>query len=280
MVLKKQNIIKFIQSIIFLFLLIAISFPFVWIIITSFKRAIDIMSPQFLFTPTLSNYIDLFFSRSSHFPQYLLNSTIVATSTTVIIISIAGLAAYGISRSEFMWNIDKMVLGWVLFLRMIFPVALALPFYKIARMLNLYNTKTILIVFYTVINIPFAVWMLKGFFDELPRSYEEAAFIDGCSTFGVFWRIAMPIIGSGVAATAIFVFMLSWNEYLFALIMTDTPVSMTLPVGMAGLTQQYMVEWGKMAAAASVFTVPIFIFSTFVQDYLARGLTMGMGIKG
>ena len=146
--------------------------------------------------------------------------------------------------------------------------------------MNLYNTKTILIVFYTLINIPFAVWMLKGFFDELPRSYEEAASIDGCSTFGVFWRIAMPIIGSGVAATAIFVFMLSWNEYLFALIMTDTPASMTLPVGMAGLTQQYMVEWGKMAAAASVFTVPIFIFSIFVQDYLARGLTMGMGIKG
>ena len=130
MLVKKQNLMKFIQSIIFSFLLLAICFPFVWIIITSFKEAVDIMSPQFLFTPTLSNYIDLFFSRSSHFPQYLLNSTIVAISTTVIIISIAGLAAYGISRSEFMWHIDKMVLGLVLFLRMIFPVAFALPFYK------------------------------------------------------------------------------------------------------------------------------------------------------
>lgn len=238
------------------------------------------MMTRFLFTPTLDNYIDLFFLKGSNFPKYLLNSTIVATSSTFMIVSIASLAAYAMSRSEFLWNVDKIILGWVLFLRMIFPVALALPFYTMAKSLGLYNTKTILTMFHTVINIPFAIWMLKGFFDELPRAYEDAAFIDGCSIFGAFWRIALPIIRSGVGATAIFVFMLSWNEYLFALIMTDTTAAMTLPVGIAGLTQEYMVEWGQMAAAATIFTIPIFIFAMLVQDYLARGLTFGMGIKG
>jgi len=209
----------------------------------------------------------------------MLNSLIVALFSTVFIIGIAGLSAYGISRSEFVWHLDKILLGWVLFLRMVFPVAFALPFYKIAQSLNLLDTKIILIVFYTTINIPFAVWMLKGFFDQLPRAYEEAAFIDGCSIFGVFWRVAMPIISSGAVATAILVFMLGWNEFLFALIITESSRSMTLTVGIAGLCQQYMVEWGKMAAAATIFTIPIFVLSVFVQDYLGKGLTMGIGIK-
>jgi len=209
----------------------------------------------------------------------MLNSLIVALFSTVFIIGIAGLSAYGISRSEFVWHLDKILLGWVLFLRMVFPVAFALPFYKIAQSLNLLDTKIILIVFYTTINIPFAVWMLKGFFDQLPRAYEEAAFIDGCSIFGVFWRVAMPIISSGAVATAILVFMLGWNEFLFALIITESSRSMTLTVGIAGLCQQYMVEWGKMATAATIFTIPIFVLSVFVQDYLGKGLTMGIGIK-
>lgn len=277
---RKIKVRKVLANLVFLAVILVISFPFFWIIITSFKKHIAIMMIRFLFTPTFDNYLDLFFLKGSDFPKYLLNSTIVATSATFIIVSIASLAAYAMSRSEFLWNVDKIVLGWVLFLRMIFPVALALPFYKMAKFLGLYNTKTILIMFYTVINIPFAVWMLKGFFDELPRAYEESAFIDGCSVFGAFWRIALPIISSGVGATAIFVFLLSWNEYLFALVMTDTDAAMTFPVGMAGLAQEYMVEWGQMAAAATIFTIPIFIFAMLTQDYLARGLTFGMGIKG
>jgi len=276
----KMNLRKLFPSTIFFILLILISLPFIYIIMTSFKTHLDIMLRPILFTPTVKNYIDLFFTRTSNFPRYLLNSLIVALSSTVFIVGIAGLSAYGISRSEFVWHLDKILLGWVLFLRMVFPIAFALPFYKIARSLNLLDTKIILIVFYTTINIPFAVWMLKGFFDQLPKDYEEAAFIDGCSIFGVFWRIAMPIISSGVVATAILVFMMGWNEFLFALIITESSRSMTLTVGIAGLCQQYMVEWGKMAAAATIFTIPIFILSVFVQDYLGKGLTMGVGIKG
>ncbi len=273
------NLKKLVLSTIFFILLAILSLPFVYIIMTSFKTHLDIMLRPILFTPTLKNYVDLFFTQTSNFPRYMLNSLIVALFSTVFIIGIAGLSAYGISRSEFVWHLDKILLGWVLFLRMVFPVAFALPFYKIAQSLNLLDTKIILIVFYTTINIPFAVWMLKGFFDQLPRAYEEAAFIDGCSIFGVFWRVAMPIISSGAVATAILVFMLGWNEFLFALIITESSRSMTLTVGMAGLCQQYMVEWGKMAAAATIFTIPIFVLSVFVQDYLGKGLTMGIGIK-
>jgi len=273
------NLKKLVPSTIFFILLAILSLPFVYIIMTSFKTHLDIMLRPILFTPTLKNYVDLFFTQTSNFPRYMLNSLIVALFSTVFIIGIAGLSAYGISRSEFVWHLDKILLGWVLFLRMVFPVAFALPFYKIAQSLNLLDTKIILIVFYTTINIPFAVWMLKGFFDQLPRAYEEAAFIDGCSIFGVFWRVAMPIISSGAVATAILVFMLGWNEFLFALIITESSRSMTLTVGIAGLCQQYMVEWGKMAAAATIFTIPIFVLSVFVQDYLGKGLTMGIGIK-
>lgn len=273
------NLKKLVPSTIFFILLAILSLPFVYIMMTSFKTHLDIMLRPILFTPTLKNYVDLFFTQTSNFPRYMLNSLIVALFSTVFIIGIAGLSAYGISRSEFVWHLDKILLGWVLFLRMVFPVAFALPFYKIAQSLNLLDTKIILIVFYTTINIPFAVWMLKGFFDQLPRAYEEAAFIDGCSIFGVFWRVAMPIISSGAVATAILVFMLGWNEFLFALIITESSRSMTLTVGIAGLCQQYMVEWGKMAAAATIFTIPIFVLSVFVQDYLGKGLTMGIGIK-
>lgn len=273
------NLKKLVPSTIFFILLAILSLPFVYIIMTSLKTHLDIMLRPILFTPTLKNYVDLFFTQTSNFPRYMLNSLIVALFSTVFIIGIAGLSAYGISRSEFIWHLDKILLGWVLFLRMVFPVAFALPFYKIAQSLNLLDTKIILIVFYTTINIPFAVWMLKGFFDQLPRAYEEAAFIDGCSIFGVFWRVAMPIISSGAVATAILVFMLGWNEFLFALIITESSRSMTLTVGIAGLCQQYMVEWGKMAAAATIFTIPIFVLSVFVQDYLGKGLTMGIGIK-
>lgn len=273
------NLKKLVPSTIFFILLAILSLPFVYIIMTSFKTHLDIMLRPILFTPTLKNYVDLFFTQTSNFPRYMLNSLIVALFSTVFIIGIAGLSAYGISRSEFVWHLDKILLGWVLFLRMVFPVAFVLPFYKIAQSLNLLDTKIILIVFYTTINIPFAVWMLKGFFDQLPRAYEEAAFIDGCSTFGVFWRVAMPIISSGAVATAILVFMLGWNEFLFALIITESSRSMTLTVGIAGLCQQYMVEWGKMAAAATIFTIPIFVLSVFVQDHLGKGLTMGIGIK-
>lgn len=273
------NLKKLVPSTIFFILLAILSLPFVYIIMTSLKTHLDIMLRPILFTPTLKNYVDLFFTQTSNFPRYMLNSLIVALFSTVFIIGIAGLSAYGISRSEFVWHLDKILLGWVLFLRMVFPVAFALPFYKIAQSLNLLDTKIILIVFYTTINIPFAVWMLKGFFDQLPRAYEEAAFIDGCSIFGVFWRVAMPIISSGAVATAILVFMLGWNEFLFALIITESSRSMTLTVGIAGLCQQYMVEWGKMAAAATIFTIPIFVLSVFVQDYLGKGLTMGIGIK-
>lgn len=273
------NLKKLVPSTIFFILLAILSLPFVYIMMTSFKTHLDIMLRPILFTPTLKNYVDLFFTQTSNFPRYMLNSLIVALLSTVFIIGIAGLSAYGISRSEFVWHLDKILLGWVLFLRMVFPVAFALPFYKIAQSLNLLDTKIILIVFYTTINIPFAVWMLKGFFDQLPRAYEEAAFIDGCSIFGVFWRVAMPIISSGAVATAILVFMLGWNEFLFALIITESSRSMTLTVGIAGLCQQYMVEWGKMAAAATIFTIPIFVLSVFVQDYLGKGLTMGIGIK-
>ncbi|TKJ45216.1 ABC transporter permease [Candidatus Aerophobetes bacterium Ae_b3b] len=276
---RRINLKKLVPSTIFFILLAILSLPFVYIMMTSFKTHLDIMLRPILFTPTLKNYVDLFFTQTSNFPRYMLNSLIVALLSTVFIIGIAGLSAYGISRSEFVWHLDKILLGWVLFLRMVFPVAFALPFYKIAQSLNLLDTKIILIVFYTTINIPFAVWMLKGFFDQLPRAYEEAAFIDGCSIFGVFWRVAMPIISSGAVATAILVFMLGWNEFLFALIITESSRSMTLTVGIAGLCQQYMVEWGKMAAAATIFTIPIFVLSVFVQDYLGKGLTMGIGIK-
>ncbi|NQS90035.1 carbohydrate ABC transporter permease [Patescibacteria group bacterium] len=256
---------------------IFVIFPILWIIITSFKYFRDIMSESLLFTPTFINYIRLF--REGDFLKFLLNSVVVSTSATFITVSIAALASYTFSKFKFFGGLDKYILGWLLFVRMIIPISLAIPFFVIMKALNILDNYLALILAYTAINIPFGMWMLKDFFDTVPEELIDAARIDGCSDFKAFMKIALPLIAPGLAATAIFIFILNWNEFLLALILTSSPKSMTIPVGMARLSQQYFIKWGEMSAAAAIFVIPVLIFALLAQKHLVRGLTFG-ALKG
>jgi len=259
--------------------ILAVLLPFVWTLLTSLKQFKDIMSGRLAFEPTLKNYEALFFERGTDFPRYTRNTVIIGVSATFICIFAGSCAAYALSRFRFPAHLDKLLLGWTLILHMIHPMALVLPVFMLMRTIGLYNTHLGLILIYATIWMPVAIWMMKGFVDEVPRELEESAHIDGCSTFGTLRRIVFPLVTPGLAATTIFVFIFIWNEFLYALILTSSARVMTLPPGMARLAQQYFIRYGEMSSAAFFSTIPVLIFVLFVQRQIIRGLTFG-AIKG
>lgn len=254
--------------------------PVYWMITISFKREIDqfAMPPKwFVFSPTLEHYVDAFLARS--FGQYLLNSLFVAVASTVCALIIGTLAAYSLARFRLPRNLDRKLALWILSTRMFPAIVTAIPLFLIMRDLRLVNTRLSLIIVYTGFNLPFVVWMMRGFFAEVPRDLEEAAMVDGDSRLGAFRRVVLPLVTPGLAATAVFCLIVSWNEFLFALVLTQTDDAMTLPVGIAGRVTQYGIKWGAMSAAAVVAMAPILAFALAVQKYLVRGLSLG-AVKG
>ena len=254
--------------------------PVYWMLTISLKTEVDQFAfPPlwFVFTPTVEHYYDAFVTRS--FGDYLLTSAIVAVISTACALVIGTLAAYALARFELPWKLNRRLSLWILSTRMFPAIVTAVPLFLMMRDLRLLNTRASLIIVYTGFNLPFVVWMMRGFFAELPRDLEEAALVDGDSRFGALWRIVLPLVAPGLAATAVFCLIVSWNEFLFALVLTQTDAAMTLPVGIAGRVTQYEIKWGVMSAAATVALVPILAFALALQKYLVRGLSMG-AVKG
>ncbi|HEX6189501.1 MAG TPA: carbohydrate ABC transporter permease [Pyrinomonadaceae bacterium] len=275
--MKPVRFLKYAVIIIALLLTLA---PVYWMITISFKREVDqfALPPKwFVFTPTLEHYADAFINRS--FGQYLFNSLFVAVASTICALVIGTLAAYALARFRLPWNLDRKLALWILSTRMFPAIVTAVPLFLIMRAVWLVNTRVSLIIVYTGLNLPFVVWMMRGFFAEVPRDLEEAAMVDGDSRMGAFWRVVLPLVAPGLAATAVFCLIVSWNEFLFALVLTQTDDAMTLPVGIAGRVTQYGIKWGAMSAAAVVAMVPILVFALSVQRYLVRGLSLG-AVKG
>ncbi len=260
--------------------LLATLAPVYWMTTISFKREVDqfALPPKwFVFTPTLEHYADAFINRS--FGQYLFNSLFVAVASTICALVIGTLAAYALARFRLQWKLDQKLALWILSTRMFPAIVTAVPLFLIMRALWLVNTRLSLIIVYNSLNLPFVVWMMRGFFAEVPRDLEEAAMVDGDSRMGALWRVVLPLVAPGLAATAVFCLIVSWNEFLFALVLTQTDDAMTLPVGIAGRVTQYGIKWGAMSAAAVVAMVPILVFALSVQRYLVRGLSLG-AVKG
>jgi multiple sugar transport system permease protein len=260
--------------------LLATLAPVYWMITISFKREVDqfaVPPKWFSFSPTVEHYADAFLTRS--FGQYLFNSLLVAIVSTFCALVIGTLAAYALARFRLPWNLDRKLALWILSTRMFPAIVTAVPLFLMMRDLRLVNTRLSLIIVYTAFNLPFVVWMMRGFFAEVPRDLEEAAMVDGDSRMGAFRRVVLPLVAPGLAATAVFCLIVSWNEFLFALVLTQTDEAMTLPVGIAGRVTQYGIKWGAMSAAAVVAMVPILAFALSVQRYLVRGLSLG-AVKG
>jgi len=245
--------------------------PFV-LFLTSVKTDIDALAfpPKWIFKPTIKNYVQIF--QTSPFLRYILNSLIVASLNTFIALVLGSLAAYGLARYTFKGS--ENISFWILSIRMMPPVAAIIPLYIIMKNLHILDTPWCLVLIYLTFNLPFTVWMMKGFFEDVPREIEESALIDGCSEFDVFRKIALPLVSPGLAATAILVFIFSWNEFLFALILTGTRAT-TLPVGIILYMKETGINWGYMTAGGILALIPVVIFTMLVQKHLVKGLTLG-----
>ncbi len=266
-----QNSKPTVRAVILAVAIVLTMLPILFIVSTSFKTFKDIALVRFVFTPTLKNYVELF--STEDFFLLIENSLIVALIATCATVAIGSLGAYSLATFRYPRWIDKFILTWLLLVRVLLPIVLVIPLYSIFDVLDLIDTRTALVLAYVTTNLPFAVWMMYDFFASQPREILDAAKVDGCSPFGVFLRVALPLAGPGIAATAIFVCMLCWNDYIFALILTNYR-AMTLPVGMARLVQQYNIKWGTICAMATLYVLPIFIFSALVHEQLIKGFTM------
>jgi ABC-type glycerol-3-phosphate transport system permease component len=262
------NIIRF--GLIFLALAFFV-FPLVWMVSTSLKTEADAFRypPVFLSTPTLNNYRKVL---HGDFPKSILNSLAICLSTVATSLLLGTPAAYALSRYHFKHKKDLAM--WILSTRMAPPVAVALPMFLMMKAFHLLDSRWALIVLYTTFNLSFVIWMMRGFFEEVPRELDEAALIDGCSQGHAFVRIALPLVAPGLVAAGIFCFIFSWNEFYYALIMTRSN-AMTVPVAVQGFTGLYGIRWGEMTAAASLATAPILAFAIATQRHLVRGLTLG-----
>jgi multiple sugar transport system permease protein len=250
-------------------------FPVYWLATLSLKQEVDqfAVPPVWLrFTPTLAHYRDIFLERS--FLTYLVNSTVAAGTSTLLALAIGTLAAYSLARYP-----RPGLAFWILSTRMFPPIVSVIPLLLMLRWANLLNSIAALIVVYTAFNLPFVVWMMRGFFAEIPPDLEEAAMMDGHTRLSALWRVVLPLVRPGLAATAAFCLVIGWNEFLFAFVVAQTDAAVTLPVGIAGRVTQYEIKWGAMSAGGVVAMLPVFVFASAMQKYLVRGLSLG-AVKG
>lgn len=226
--------------------------------------------PAFLFTPTWEHYQELFAMRP--FGKFIMNSLIVAFGSTAFSLSFGSLAAYAISRIRHKRMND--VAFWILSMRMFPPIAVVVPYYIIFKSVGLLDTPIALIIVYSTANIPLTVWLMKGFFDEVPTALEEAAAVDGYGLIETFWRITLPLAAPGLAVAAVFCFIFSWNEFLFALMLTGSDAQ-TATVAVMSFWSSDAVQWGRIMAGSFIILIPGVIFVLTCQRWLVRGLTMG-----
>ena len=247
-------------------------FPIYWLFLTSLKPPIDVTArpPKFLFAPILDNYLDVL--RDPNVWGYFRSSAIVALGSTLAVLVIGVPTAYVLARCRFRGNADFGF--WILTTRMTPPVAVLIPFFVMYVKAGLLDTYVGLIIAHVALNLSIVVWLMKGFFEDLPAELEEAAFIDGAGHFQAFRQICLPVALPGIGAAGILAFMFSWNEFLFSLVLTDTGVR-TVPVGLYGFVGYQQIQWGGLSAAACLMLVPVFVFVLLFQRQLIRGLTMG-----
>jgi len=250
-------------------------FPFWWMLVTSLKRPVDIFSgvalwPQQL---TFNNYYRLI--AEFHFGSYLLNSILIVVASVFIALVIGTLAAYSLARFRMQFGVRKMALYLVLLVRMLPGILMVVPLYIALAHWGLLNTRFGLILIYSGLNTSFVVWMMQSFLAEIPRDIEEAAMVDGDSRLSALVRVVVPLAAPGLAATAIFSVITTYNDFLIALSLTSTTSAQTVPVGVSTLIGKIQIEYGPMAAAGVIGALPIVIFALVVQRHFVRGLTLG-----
>lgn len=248
--------------------------PVFWMISTALKTPEDTFAIPLQWIPEHPTF-DAFkrIWAEYPFPNYFKNSLIVVGVSTIISIMFSTLAGYGASRFNFRGK--GFYLSFLLVTQMVPTIMLLIPFYKIMTQVGLVNTLIGLVVTYITLTVPVCSWMMLGYFDNIPKEIDQAAAIDGCSPFRTFYQIILPLIVPGIVATAIYAFVMGWNEYMFAVILMSSENLKTIPVGVGQLVTQNKIEWNDMMAASLVATVPVSIIFIFLQKYMVSGMTAG-----
>ncbi|MBQ8080752.1 MAG: carbohydrate ABC transporter permease [Clostridia bacterium] len=248
-------------------------FPFAYMLLSSFKRNVDLFNMErlLIFSPTIQNYVDVFTRYS--FARPLMNTSLISIVSTILSLLIGVPAAYSIARFK-----QKFFSVVILAVRIIPGIAFLVPWYLIFTRINLSGTYTSLILCYMRLALPYIVWIMIPFFEKLPAELEESAMVDGCIRLQAFYRIMLPVSVPGIVTATILVFISSWNNFIFGLIL-GTSRTQPLPVAIFSFISYTEVNWGGLMAAAMVITLPIIIISLFLQKYIVAGLTAG-AVKG
>ncbi|QIG45578.1 carbohydrate ABC transporter permease [Nocardioides anomalus] len=260
-------------------LAVAMLFPVLWILETSIKENRDVYAVPakfFRFDVTLDHFKDVFVGRGggrSDLSTSFLNSVVVAGVSTLLATLLGVPAAWAFSR--FAVRAKKDLLFFILSTRFMPPVVVVIPIFLMYREVGLIDSKLGLILIYAAFNVPFTIWMMKGFVDEVPSEYEDAAMLDGYTRLQAFWRVTLPLLVPGIAATAVFALIFSWNEFVFAIFLTSSQDVRTAPPAIAGLIGGTTVDWGLVAASAAVFALPVLVFAYLVRKHLVAGVTLG-----
>lgn len=251
-----------------------VTMPFVFMISTSFKPPTEqLQAPPTILPrqPTLGNYSEIL--GEAIFVRYLVNSLVVTVATTVIAICLATVATFGFTRLNLRGA--RTMLVAVVLGQLVPLAAIAVPLYQIAAELDLIDKLPALVLAYLALGLPVAVWMLRGYMVSIPKELEEAARVEGATSFQAFRKIVLPLSAPGIVATASYVFFLIWQEFLFVLIFTNRPENRTLPVGMLDFVGQYRTNWGNLMAASVVTAIPAVAAFMFIQRRIVNGLTEG-----
>ena len=268
---SRKKLLDFLQFLVILLAAIIILVPIYWIVSGAFKQQVDIFQLKLLFTPTLENFKIIFKSPYNLFDK-LVNSTLVASSTVLITIPIATLAAYSFSR--FRMKAEKVMFVTILATQFVPAVVIELTFFILFRDIGILDTRLALVLVNLSLIMPFAIWMIKGFIDGIPLDTEEAALVDGSGRIQVVLNVVIPMALPGVITAGIFCFILAWNEFLFALIIT-TNKAVTLPVGLSLFHAEEGVLWHLISAAGIMIMLPMFVLATLIQKHFVQGMTMG-----
>jgi multiple sugar transport system permease protein len=268
---------KTILALLQILLLVAVLLPFCWMVSVSLKPATEPFAiPARLWpdSPTFENYVTAF---RPEFRTYFLNTIIVSLSSVAITVTLSLLAAYSFTRAQL--SVISALVGLVVLAQMFPHSAIIIPIYKMMRQADLLNTYWSLILAYVSVTLPVAIWMLRGFLLKLPVALEESAAIDGAGPLRVFWDIVVPLSRPGLIATAVYVLIVTWQEFLFALSFTSTKEMRTLPVGLNDFIGQYGIRYGELMASSVMVSVPVMVVFFFLQRYFVAGITAG-AVKG
>ena len=276
--MKRKNVIfKRLGIMVSVILTVFWLIPYIYVICCSFKPGSEVIAVPPKFFPkvfSVENFQGLFERMDAL--QFLINSLTVAVCSTVIALILGALAAYAIQRSGARLSIVLIVL--VLCLKMIPTSSIVVPIYELICDLGLYDTKIALIIVYAAVNMPFVMWTMLSFYEGIPTTLDEAAYVDGASSFQTFSKVILPICKPGLATAFIFTLFLAWNDFLIALLLTSTNAK-TFTVGLAGFLSAYNLDLGPMCAGAFLFSFPVMIISLAAQKYIVQGMTAG-AVKG